>query len=222
MFIHLLKEDGMTRAMLLALVLCTLMIASPALADVKTYRYGTGSQAGVNWWDTGHWSADGLGPNWENYWQANLHGVGFRARAPQSIGQGQGEWHIFVTWDTRDVDHYITGLTFDWSQTSGSRSLDTIWHDVFINGNFDEPVWSNQDTVRSASGSGAVSFNVSERIESISLSVSSSSTDSWIGDWYGEFTNAQITTTLIPEPASLGLLAVGGMVMLGGRRRRQR
>ncbi|MFA9479509.1 PEP-CTERM sorting domain-containing protein [Phycisphaerales bacterium AB-hyl4] len=29
-------------------------------------------------------------------------------------------------------------------------------------------------------------------------------------------------TTAIPEPASLGLLAIGGLVMLGGRRRRNR
>jgi len=233
----------------LALLAASLAVSNPLSAAVQTYVGNTNDftpTAGTASWSlgTGSWNADGTtqtqftsqtysySSNYVNTWQyittagtdQGYAGVGgivfhFTSATSQAMTLAISAIYRFGNWGGHSFEVYYSD-TNDWaslsSMTGGTWDGGSSWTGLESNS-----LWQELASDRTWGASNTYSTDTST-VTTVDgdfwIRIDFSSTDGSGGPFI-QFNQLSVTGQVVPEPASLSLLALGGALLIGHRRR---
>jgi len=189
-----------------SVVLVVGMLACAAQADTFDY---TGSM------DSSKWQLQTSGSYWNTCWKAGVVAKPDYRQFQMVYADVGGNAHPqrgAYVW-TASEDDAITSISFSWTGNRG----ETLSPVVFAFNDAGEVLSADTTvawTASAKSGSTTVAFDAGDNVKRVGLGFVN--THSYSG-WYMRFSDAVITT--VPEPMTLSLLGMGGLVLLRRRRR---
>ena len=188
---------------LTSVVLVVGMLACAAQADTFDY---TGSM------DSSKWQLQKSGSYWDTCWKAGVVAKPDYRQFQMLYADNAHPQRGAYVW-TASEDDAITSISFSWTGNRG----ETLSPVVFAFNDAGEVLSADTTvawTASAMSGSTNVTFDAGDNVKRVGLGFVN--TLSYNG-WYMRFSDAVITT--VPEPMTLSLLGMGGLVLLRRRRR---
>ena len=175
------------------------------------YDYTTSGMNGSDWqvqtYDVGYWDIfyDSVLGEDNHYFQH----TDSQQRADGNRNRGAIVWRA-------PAGEYITQVAFNWDHNLGPAQWTQVVYRLDSGENLDgaTPILWEELTYGSASGSQTLTFNSTDNLQGIGLGFDNKVVCYY--GWYERFGDVTITTA--PEPAGLGLLAIGALAL---RRRRK-
>src|SRR5690554_1745860 len=189
---------------LTSVVLVVGMLACAAQADTFDY---TGSM------DSSKWQLQKSASYWNTCWEAGVVATPDYRQFQMVHPDGNSRSHRGAYVWTASEDDAITSISFSWTGNRG----ETLSPVVFAFNDAGEVLSADTTvawTASAMSGSTNVTFDAGDNVKRVGLGFVN--TLSYNG-WYMRFSDAVITT--VPEPMTLSLLGMGGLVLLRRRRR---
>lgn len=189
-----------------SVVLVVGMLACAAQADTFDY---TGSM------DSSKWQLQKSGSYWNTHWGAGVVATPDYRQFQMVHADGNKTAHRGAyVWTATEEDETIQSISFSWTSNLSLGGLDPV---VFAFNDADEVLSADTTvawTASAKSGSTKVTFDAGDNVKRVGLGFVNTLSYNL---WYMRFSDAVITT--VPEPMTLSLLGMGGLVLLRRRRR---
>ena len=192
------------------LTIAVALLAAGAVQAATIYDYTGNMNSSA--WTLEKYDSDG-------YWNVVFQNGSYATASQQQLQNQYGGYaptpapRGAFTW-TAPVGQYISNISFTLAGSNNPADMKAIVYTFSSTGqslqNANPYYWTG-----ATSGNFTVNFSSTDQVQKIGLGFLNNVS---YNTWYVGYSAAKITTEVIPEPASLGLLALGALVL--GRRRR--